>query len=138
MSVGAALREHARELAPDVLTLRHRLHQRPEIGLQVPRTQEILLEALDGFGLELTRRQLRRPSRASCRPSPGSCTVRGATLADHPAAAPSDHGLRATFDDAALPTGPVLHAEPALRSPDLLAGPDTIPHAGRTWATPAD
>ncbi|GAA0585325.1 M20 family metallopeptidase [Paractinoplanes ferrugineus] len=33
--------------------LRHRLHQHAEVGLHLPRTQEILLDALAGLGLEI-------------------------------------------------------------------------------------
>jgi hippurate hydrolase len=50
----SAVRSHAEELAPELIGLRHRLHRRPEIGLQLPETQEVLLSALDGLGLELT------------------------------------------------------------------------------------
>src|SRR4051794_8021495 len=48
------LRSHAEELTPEIVGLRHRLHRRPEIGLQLPETQEVLLSALDGLGLEIT------------------------------------------------------------------------------------
>jgi amidohydrolase len=34
--------------------LRRRIHAQPEIGLDLPRTQEVILEALDGLGLQLT------------------------------------------------------------------------------------
>jgi amidohydrolase len=34
--------------------LRRRIHTQPEIGLDLPRTQEAILEALDGLGLQLT------------------------------------------------------------------------------------
>ena len=39
----------ARALAGDIADLRHRLHQEPEIGLQLPRTQEKVIEALSGL-----------------------------------------------------------------------------------------
>ncbi|TFD58921.1 amidohydrolase [Cryobacterium suzukii] len=44
----------ARELAGDITDLRHRLHQEPEIGLQLPRTQEKVLEALQGLPFEIS------------------------------------------------------------------------------------
>jgi hippurate hydrolase len=34
--------------------LRRRIHAQPEIGLDLPRTQQVILEALDGLGLQLT------------------------------------------------------------------------------------
>ncbi|MET4538408.1 amidohydrolase [Arthrobacter bambusae] len=44
----------AHELKDDIVRLRHRLHQEPEIGLHLPRTQEKVLEALDGLPYEIT------------------------------------------------------------------------------------
>jgi hippurate hydrolase len=44
----------ARELARDITDLRHRLHQEPEIGLQLPRTQEKVLKALQGLPYEIS------------------------------------------------------------------------------------
>lgn len=41
-------------LQPELVELRHRLHQRPEIGLHLPETQAMVIEALDGLGLEIT------------------------------------------------------------------------------------
>ncbi|HEX2245966.1 MAG TPA: M20 family metallopeptidase [Arthrobacter sp.] len=44
----------AHELQDEIVRLRHRLHQEPEIGLDLPRTQEKVLEALDGLPFEIT------------------------------------------------------------------------------------
>jgi hippurate hydrolase len=44
----------AQELAGDLTDLRHRLHQEPELGLHLPRTQEKVLEALSGLPYEIT------------------------------------------------------------------------------------
>jgi hippurate hydrolase len=49
-----SLRSDAESLATDLVALRRRLHQRPEVGLQLPRTQEIVMSALEGLGLEIT------------------------------------------------------------------------------------
>ena len=38
----------------DLIALRRELHQIPEVGLQLPRTQERILQALDGLPLEIT------------------------------------------------------------------------------------
>jgi amidohydrolase len=54
MTTSATLRSDVAELAPEMIDLRHRLHRHPEIGLQLPRTQETLLEALGDLGLEIT------------------------------------------------------------------------------------
>lgn len=44
----------AREMADDLVHLRRALHQEPEVGLNLPRTQERVLAALDGLPLEIT------------------------------------------------------------------------------------
>jgi len=43
----------AEELLGDAVALRRALHENPEIGLDLPRTQQAVLAALDGVGLEL-------------------------------------------------------------------------------------
>lgn len=50
----AALRSDAAALHEEVADLRHRLHREPEIGLHLPRTQEKVLEALDGLPFEIS------------------------------------------------------------------------------------
>lgn len=44
----------AQEIQDDLATLRHRLHEEPEIGLQLPKTQAKIVAALEGLGLEVT------------------------------------------------------------------------------------
>ncbi|GHG51631.1 amidohydrolase [Sinomonas cellulolyticus] len=44
----------ARSLEGTLTHLRHALHEEPEIGLELPRTQEKVLAALDGLGLEVS------------------------------------------------------------------------------------
>ena len=46
--------DDALALTDDLVRLRHRLHRRPEIGLDLPRTQQTVLEALSGLDLEIT------------------------------------------------------------------------------------
>lgn len=41
----------ATDLLPGVVELRRRIHRHPELGLDLPRTQAAVLEALDGLGL---------------------------------------------------------------------------------------
>jgi amidohydrolase len=47
------LRAGARALLDDVVALRRALHRRPELGLDLPHTQERVLEALDGLPLTI-------------------------------------------------------------------------------------
>jgi amidohydrolase len=42
------------ELKHDMVELRHRLHRRPEIGLELPQTQRAVLDALAGLPLEVS------------------------------------------------------------------------------------
>jgi amidohydrolase len=44
----------ARDLLPGAVDIRRDLHQQPEVGLDLPRTQERILEAVDGLGLDLS------------------------------------------------------------------------------------
>ena len=44
----------AQEIQEDLSSLRKLLHQEPEIGLDLPKTQAKILAALDGLGLEIT------------------------------------------------------------------------------------
>ena len=44
-------------LLPELVALRHDLHRHPEIGLLLPKTQQLVLAALDGLGLEISTGQ---------------------------------------------------------------------------------
>ena len=41
-------------MAEDLDRLRQEIHQDPEVGLDLPRTQEKVLRELDGLGLEIS------------------------------------------------------------------------------------
>lgn len=44
----------AQRIAPDLVALRRRLHRIPEVGMDLPETQAVVLEALAGLDLEVT------------------------------------------------------------------------------------
>ncbi|GGO71328.1 M20 metallopeptidase family protein [Nonomuraea cavernae] len=46
--------ESAHDMRDELVRLRHSLHTTPEVGLTLPRTQEKVLQALDGLPLEIT------------------------------------------------------------------------------------
>jgi amidohydrolase len=48
-----ALLDEARDLLPETIDLRRRLHRRPELGLHLPETQAAVLEAIDDLGLDV-------------------------------------------------------------------------------------
>ena len=50
----ASLLAESEDLLAEAVTLRRELHQHPELGLENPKTQERLLEAIDGLGLTVT------------------------------------------------------------------------------------
>jgi hippurate hydrolase len=54
MALDTSLRDDSRAIAGEMTELRRRLHRLPEIGLHLPRTQEAVLEGLEGLGLEIT------------------------------------------------------------------------------------
>jgi hippurate hydrolase len=47
------LMAEAEKVLPDVVALRRRIHAEPELGLELPRTQQAVLEALTGLDLEV-------------------------------------------------------------------------------------
>lgn len=49
-----SLLSDAQDLLDDVVQLRRRLHRHPELGNHLPKTREIVLDALEGLPLELT------------------------------------------------------------------------------------
>lgn len=51
---GMDLRQDAHAMSDDLVALRRALHQVPELGLDLPRTQETVLQALDGLPLEIS------------------------------------------------------------------------------------
>jgi amidohydrolase len=51
----AGVHDDAVALSGEIAELRHAIHRDPEIGLDLPRTQQKVLAALDGLPLEITR-----------------------------------------------------------------------------------
>ena len=50
--IARAYLDAAREILPEVIALRRRLHGVPEVGLELPRTQAIVLDAVRALGLD--------------------------------------------------------------------------------------
>jgi amidohydrolase len=50
--IAARLLDDARAILPDLVDLRRRLHQIPEVGLQLPATQAVVVDELRALGLE--------------------------------------------------------------------------------------
>ena len=47
--------DEARELLPEAVALRRRIHAKPELGLNLPLTTEAVLNALQGCEVEIAR-----------------------------------------------------------------------------------
>ena len=45
----------AKELLPAAVTLRRRIHRKPELGLDLPLTTEAVLDGLKGLDVEIAR-----------------------------------------------------------------------------------
>jgi amidohydrolase len=105
MALQDRLRSDVAELEADVVELRHRLHRRPEIGLELPETQRAVLDALEGLPLEIS-------TGSSC--SSVTAVLRG-TGTVRPAGPGGDTAPRATVllrgDMDALPVQEVTGAE---------------------------
>jgi amidohydrolase len=52
-----AVRDDAAKIAAEIAELRHAIHREPEMGLDLPKTQRKVLDALDGLPLEITAGQ---------------------------------------------------------------------------------
>ena len=50
----ATLLAEAEALLPDAVQLRRELHRNPELGLDLPRTQDTVLASIDGLGLDIS------------------------------------------------------------------------------------
>jgi amidohydrolase len=55
--MAAGIRDEAAAISEDIAELRHSIHSEPEIGLDLPKTQRKVLQALDGLPLEISRGQ---------------------------------------------------------------------------------
>jgi amidohydrolase len=75
MALADQLRNDAYELADDITELRHTLHRTPEIGLELPLTQQLVLAELDGLGLEVSTGTALSSVTAVLRGAPGGSTV---------------------------------------------------------------
>jgi amidohydrolase len=55
--VDVTLLDDARDLLSDTVSLRRQIHAHPEVGLELPHTQELVLAELEGLGLDITAGQ---------------------------------------------------------------------------------
>ncbi len=121
--------DDARSLAGDLTALRHRLHRFPELGLHLPRTQETVLESLDGLGLEVSTGSSSSSVTAVLRgaaPAPALGRVRRAVLLRGdmdalPVTEELDLPFRSQVDGAMHACGHDLHTAMLVGAAQLLA-----------------
>lgn len=74
--------DEAHDLLDDAVRLRRLIHRHPELGLHLPRTQEAVLESLDGLGLQVRVGERTTSVTAvldGAHPAPRSCCGRTCT-----------------------------------------------------------
>ena len=71
----ASVQDDAVAIAGDLVELRRQLHREPEVGLDLPRTQQKVLAALDGLPLEVSLGQALSSVTAVLRGDPGGPAV---------------------------------------------------------------
>jgi amidohydrolase len=117
------LLDEAREHLDDAIAVRRRIHRHPEIGLDLPETQKIILEALDGLPLEVktgTRTTSVTATLEGAHPGP-TVLLRGDMDA---LPMPEDTGLEfaSEVDGAMHACGHDTHVAMLLQAASLLAG----------------
>lgn len=98
----------------DVIALRRRLHQVPELGIELPKSQALLLEALEGLGLEVTPgvslSAVTAVLRGTKTPGEGPVVLLRGDMDALPVTEENDLEYRSTHDGAMHACGHDLHA----------------------------
>lgn len=114
--------DDARSMAGDLAELRHRLHREPEVGLDLPRTQEKVLEALDDLPLEVSTGESLTSVTAVLRGGlPGPTVLLRGDMDGLPLTEKVDTGFRSELDGAMHACGHDLHTSMLVGAARLLA-----------------
>jgi amidohydrolase len=137
-------------LHEDLVRLRRDLHQEPELGLELPRTQEKVLAALDGLPLEITRGTRLSSVTAVLRgSSPGPVVLLRADMDALPLTERTGLPYASRFPGRMHACGHDLHTALLVGAARLLAGaefagsvvlmfqPGEEDHSGGTWSRKA-
>ncbi len=117
-----SIRDDANELAGDLTELRHTLHREPEIGLDLPRTQEKVLAAIDGLGLEISTGKALGSVTAVLRgASPGPTVLLRGDMDALPLQESGTHGFVSRTDGVMHACGHDLHVAMLTGAAKLLA-----------------
>lgn len=124
MTVGrnAALANDACAMAPELVELRRAFHRQPEVGLHLPQTQQTVLAALDGLGLEISLGTTLSSVTAVLRGStPGPAVLLRADMDALPVAEKTGVGYASTVEGAMHACGHDLHTAMLIGGARLLA-----------------
>nr|WP_274637650.1 M20 family metallopeptidase [Microbacterium bovistercoris] len=114
--------DDARDILPDLVRLRREIHSDPELGLQLPRTQERIIRALNGLGVEIVRGTALDSVVAVLRGGhPGPTVLLRGDMDGLPLQEQTDVAFRAT-GDAMHACGHDLHIAGLVGAARLLAG----------------
>jgi len=124
-SSASSLRAAADDLQDDLVRLRRELHREPELGLELPRTQEKVLAALDGLPLETTTGTALSSVTAVLRgSSPGPVVLLRADMDALPLAERADLPYASAVEGRMHACGHDLHVAMLVGAARLLAGTD--------------
>jgi amidohydrolase len=104
------LRDDARSMGEELIAMRHALHREPEVGLDLPRTQEKVLEAIAGLPLEVsTGKSLTSVTAVLRGGSPGPSVLLRGDMDALPVQEEVDLSFRSEVDDRMHACGHDLH-----------------------------
>jgi amidohydrolase len=117
------LRDDAHAMNGELAEMRHALHREPEIGLDLPRTQEKVLAALDGLPVEVSTGQALSSVTAVLRGAhPGPVVLLRGDMDALPVNEQVDVPFRSRFDEMMHACGHDLHTTMLAGAARLLAG----------------
>jgi hippurate hydrolase len=109
-------------IAPELVALRRDLHRIPELGLELPKTQARILQALDGLGLEITTGTALTSVVAVLRGArPGPAVLLRGDMDALPVTEDSDEPVRSEHDGVMHACGHDLHMAGLVGAARLLA-----------------
>jgi amidohydrolase len=104
------LRDDARSMSDELTAMRHALHSEPEVGLDLPRTQEKVLEAIAGLPLEVsTGKSLTSVTAVLRGGNPGPVVLLRGDMDALPLQEEVDLPFRSKFDNSMHACGHDLH-----------------------------
>lgn len=122
LPINDLLFEDAQKLSPNLIELRHELHKHPEIGVDLPITQQVVLKGLEGLGLEIHLGDSISSVTAVLRgDAPGPAVLLRADMDALPVVEETDLSFASTINGAMHACGHDLHTAMLVGAAQLLA-----------------